>query len=43
MLPYSFLFCSLYEKTIFILSLNYQTLKMKQNTQNAKSVSFAHL
>ena len=30
------------EKTFFILSLNYQTLKMKQNTQNARSVSFVH-
>jgi len=42
MSPYSFLFCAQYEKTIFILSLNYQTLKLKKNTQNARSVSFAH-
>jgi len=42
MSPYSFLFCAQYEKNIFILSLNYQTLTLKQNTQNARSVSVAH-
>ena len=39
---YSFLFCTQYEKDIFMLSLNYQTLKLKQNTQNDRSVSFMH-
>ena len=39
---YSFLFCTQYEKNIFIISLNNQTLKLKQNTQNAWSVSFVH-
>ena len=42
MSPYSFLFCTQYEKNIFILSLNYRTLKLEQNTQNARSVSFVH-
>jgi len=30
------------EKNIFILSLNDQTLKLNQNTQNVRSVSFVH-
>ena len=43
MSPYSFLFCSQYEKTISYSSLNYQTLKMKQKHSKCYVCKFCAL